>query len=526
MFNADFFPTPPEVIMQMLQGEPLTDSVVLEPSAGRGDIADFCAGSGASVICCEKDPHLLRIVKSKHRVIAEDFLTVTSEQVSHVHYIVMNPPFSADEKHILHAFSIAPPGCRIIALCNSSTIKNQYTSNREQLGAIVDHHGTAISLGQCFTTADRKTYVDVSLIKITKPGQTKESEFSGFFLDEDPEERQENGIMPYNVVRDIVNRYVGAVKIFDKQIEAGIEMNNLLDGFYGEGLAFNCTENGAPKVRNDFKKDLQKAAWNYVINKMSLEKYATRGLRDEINKFVEQQHHVPFTMRNIYHMLDMVVQTAGERMDKAIEEVFDIITAHSADNRYNVPGWKTNSHYLMTKRFIMPQYRGSEVLDDLQKALCFVTGERYEDHVSLEDLIRYDYFLVTEDGKFITHPGHEHRVTYKWYEYQVRDKHWDFQNAEKAHPGAKLVKIEKERGVWFDWSFFRVKWFKNGNKHFEFRDEDTWAMFNQRIARIKGYPLFEGRKQSRYQERQTGRAKQARGFNFTAAAETHSFSRT
>ena len=44
--------------------------------------------------------------------------------------------------------------------------------------------------------------------------------------------------------------------------------------------------------------------------------------------------------------------------------------------------------------------------------------------------------------------------------------------------------------------------------HFEFMSEDVWAEFNKRVAKLKGYPLFEGKKQTAYQDRQTGRAKQ------------------
>ena len=46
-------------------------------------------------------------------------------------------------------------------------------------------------------------------------------------------------------------------------------------------------------------------------------------------------------------------------------------------------------------------------------------------------------------------------------------------------------------GEWFDFGFFTVKGFKKGTGHFKFKDRDVWALFNQRIARIKGFPLPE-----------------------------------
>ena len=47
---------------------------------------------------------------------------------------------------------------------------------------------------------------------------------------------------------------------------------------------------------------------------------------------------------------------------------------------------------------------------------------------------------------------------------------------------------------WYDWGFLRFKMFKKGTGHFEFKDAEVWARFNQHIARIKGYPLFEAKK--------------------------------
>jgi hypothetical protein len=44
--------------------------------------------------------------------------------------------------------------------------------------------------------------------------------------------------------------------------------------------------------------------------------------------------------------------------------------------------------------------------------------------------------------------------------------------------------------------------------HFEFKDENIWAKFNSHVARLKGFPLFEGKTQTKYQDRQTGRAQQ------------------
>ncbi len=50
MFNKNFYPTPREVIAQMLNGLNLRGATVLEPSAGNGNIADYCKSNYYSVV--------------------------------------------------------------------------------------------------------------------------------------------------------------------------------------------------------------------------------------------------------------------------------------------------------------------------------------------------------------------------------------------------------------------------------------------------------------------------------------------
>ena len=126
---------------------------------------------------------------------------------------------------------------------------------------------------------------------------------------------------------------------------------------------------------------------------------------------------------------------------------------HHHENRWNVEGWKTNSHYLVNKKFINPyicpesrwggkdlNYNQADRLDDLDKALCFITGTNWNNDR------RFSYCLSNSKPDY---------------------------------------------GEWFDWGFFEVKLFKKGTGHFKFKDENVWALFNQQIARIKGFPLPE-----------------------------------
>ena len=72
-------------------------------------------------------------------------------------------------------------------------------------------------------------------------------------------------------------------------------------------------------------------------------KYVTGSVMADINKFVEQQQAVPFTMENIYKVIEIVIGTNGSRMERVLVEVFDRICSLSSDNSEAGEKWKTNS---------------------------------------------------------------------------------------------------------------------------------------------------------------------------------------
>lgn len=481
LFGKDFYPTPQSVLDLMLAGENIEDKVVLEPSAGSGNIVDYCYNAGAKqVLACEIEDELRAILKAKCKLIGYDFLQIASDQISHVHYIIMNPPFSADEEHILHAYSIAPPGCTIIALCNAETIENAHTRKRRIFGQIVKDHGVYLNTGSSFEDAERSTMCEIGLVKIFKPKDGSDSnEWEGFFTEE-VEEDQYIGVMPYNFVRDVVNRYVGAVRLFDMQLELAVKMNQLTGSFFSSKMAMTLTNEQAPVTRADFKKDLQKSAWQFVFKKMNMDKYMTKSVKDDINKFVETQEKIPFSMPNIYKMLDIIIGTQGSRMDKAILEVFDRLTAHHDENRMNLEGWKTNGHYLVNRKFIFPymteDWHGQmhiksayssnsniNIIEDLMRVLCLMNGDNYDKKPTLTSFANCAW--IGENGEEV-------------YNY---NKPYQTDN------------LRREFGKWYEWEYFRIKGFKKGTVHFEFIDEKLWNKFNMAVGKLKGYTLYENK---------------------------------
>ena len=487
-YNPDFYPTPKEVINKMLMDDSPAGLVVLEPSAGSGNIARALREAGAAeVLTCEIDPNLQPILRRDgFRLIASDFMSVTAEQVSHVNMIVMNPPFSQGVRHIQHAYDIAPAGCCIVALCNTSNLESSYYSHYREFAELVNLRGYSEDLGDVFSTAERRTACRVSLVKLWKEGQGSD-EFAGYFSAYEESDQSGNGetegLMQYNFLRDIVNRYVEAVKLFDGVREATEKINRAatfvdytvetdektgeqkaVKHEYGaipvkfEAVTYNRERGHAEATAIDhatYKKELQKYYWRIIFKKMNMEKYATRELREQINRFIEQRQNVPFTMSNIYRVIETVVKTNGQRMTRALCEAFDTICSLSAENSTAGETWKTNSNYMVNRRFIsdwitsrsswgdkmeVNDWQSSRVekINDVTKALCYMTGKEFSSIGNLGEHVR---------------------------------------------------KTSPEWGIWFEWGFFRCRGYKKGTMHFEFLDENVWARFNQEVAKSRGWKI-------------------------------------
>ncbi len=454
MFNKEFYPTPRHVLDRM--GIDCYDKIVIEPSAGKGDIIDYCKGFGAKkILACEINTDLQKIVASKADLICDDFFKVTPEQISHVGLIVMNPPFSNAAKHILHAWQVAPEGCEIVALCNWETLDNRYSYSRTELGQLVENYGSKENLEDCFTEAERKTDAKIGLIHLFKPIVSSNFNYSGFYFTDD-EGQGQNGVMPYNDVRAIVNSYVAAVNNFDT-LDASMQAMNALTNNLGFGrpakLDLKDSQTDSSITKQAFAKQLQKHCWKKVFNKLGVEKVVTTGVLKDINKFVEHRLAYPFTMRNIFRMIEIIIGTREQTMNKAIIEAVDNFTRHTHENRFGVEGWKTNEGHLLNSKFIcdgiakigynglleVRTYYSHQVdyLIDLMKALCFITGIDF-------DSIPNPYQLP----KF-------------------------------------------KSNTWYEWGFFEFKLFKKGTGHFKFKDLKVWEVLNRSYAKAKGQVLPE-----------------------------------
>jgi len=129
-----FFPTPKLLIDKMLVAADLRPGdKVLEPSAGKGDIADAMKAQGVIPDVIEICGALWPILKAKgYTLVATDFLRHQGEDVEGGGYdkIVMNPPFEKgqDIDHVRHAYSLLKPDGRLVAIMSEGSF---YRSDRK-----------------------------------------------------------------------------------------------------------------------------------------------------------------------------------------------------------------------------------------------------------------------------------------------------------------------------------------------------------------------------------------------------------
>lgn len=188
--NKDFYPTPQNIIDKMLCNLDFTMiKSILEPSAGKGDIVEVLKKKAENhnkywghkeyqfdIDCIEIDQNLQHILKGKNfRVVYNDFLTY--DTMKEYDLIIMNPPFSNGCKHLLKALEMQERnGGAVVCLLNAETLKNPCTNDRLDLQRKLTEYNAKIEFIQnAFLDAERKTAVEIALVKVQLPEVQRES---------------------------------------------------------------------------------------------------------------------------------------------------------------------------------------------------------------------------------------------------------------------------------------------------------------------------------------------------------------
>lgn len=136
--------TPPETARKLVSLADIhSDSRVLEPEAGVGNIADAAKEVTNNVDCIERMYDFCEILKlKKHNVISNDLMETEAQPVYDA--VLMNPPFSEECEHIQKAFDFVRPGGSLVAICSNSI---QWKNNRkyEQFRSWLAEHTHSIT---------------------------------------------------------------------------------------------------------------------------------------------------------------------------------------------------------------------------------------------------------------------------------------------------------------------------------------------------------------------------------------------
>lgn len=167
-----YFPTPRELVEQMMDYADIQPGhQVLEPSAGKGNIADIIKESqpNVEIDVIEINQGLRSMLEVKgYNVVSNDFTDYSGKQYDR---IIMNPPFEnfQDIDHVKHAYELLKPGGKLVAIMGAG-VKNS-RKKAVEFRQWIDESGSYIEdlPAGSFKSSERQTGVATVMVTIEKP---------------------------------------------------------------------------------------------------------------------------------------------------------------------------------------------------------------------------------------------------------------------------------------------------------------------------------------------------------------------
>ena len=420
MFNKDFYPTPENLVFKMLQKVNKKRGLsILEPSAGKGNIVDkmlqFLSLKNSSIDCIEKDSELQNFLKGKgYRLVFDDFLQYQTRKKYDL--IVMNPPFSNGEKHLLKAIELMEYGGQIVCLLNAETLRNICNVYRQDLKNKLEEFNAEIEfIENAFLEAERKTTVEVALITINIPSSLPESDiFKNLQAAKEEsklkdEEYQYKDLTHSDFVKGIVER-------FNFEVDLGVKLINeyeKLSSFLKRGFAdttykiFEFTVNNErTDLINNFIRSIRYKYWETLFQSDKFRNLFTTELRKIYEAKLNDLKNYDFNEFNILqiqkdmesHILNSVENTILALFDKLSYQHY--YNEEFSKNIHYYNGWKTNKAYKINKKVIIPlnatdwydksfRYTRAtfETLSDIEKVLNYINNKEIES-IDLDETLK------------------------------------------------------------------------------------------------------------------------------------------
>ncbi len=491
--RKNFFPTPKVLIDELLSGidwELL--GAVLEPSAGKGDIAIAVIDKLKSwhrryrysdddesfdVDCVEIDADLRSILAGKKlRVVCDDFLSFRT--FKRYAAIVMNPPFDRGADHLLKALEMQQRGGYIACILNAETIDNPCTYARKKLVDLLKQYDSSFTYKEnAFMDAERPTGVRVVIVKVTIPFQPEEgsSILESMRVDEAKYRMgrtvEQNELAKGDFVDAIVDRFnfeAGAGCKLIREYDALLPyLKDSLDekSYVSQMLTIRMGHNHEDATENGFIRAVRQKYWSALFNNPQFIRTMTSNLRTELMESVEKLKDYDFSAYNIACIRVNMQKKLTGGIHQTIMKLFDDWTYkyewrdENSKNRHYYDGWRTNDAFAVNKRVVIPcvqafgsfdgsfdpnGYRVGNTLSDVEKVFDYLSGNTPDNNAMT---------LALDVAK---RDGHSSGI-------QLR--------------------------------YFKATFYKKGTCHLEFTDMDVLQKFNLFAARDKKWlPPCYGRK--------------------------------
>ena len=439
--NADFYPTPEALAARMVD---MIDTsrvhFVLEPSAGKGDLVDKLKnkmrydgysnitdqhGSDVEIDCIEQDGNLRNLLKGAgKRLIFDDFLKF--ETFKKYDLILMNPPFSEGDKHLLKALEMMKNGGQVVCLLNAETLKNPYSNIRKELNQKLAQLGAEIKyLDGAFTDAERVTNVEVALIYVDIPAREPVS----LILDS-LEKAPEMGITDFTADKEITfyELLKRMVYQFNLEAKAGIKLineycrlqpylMNRLDTSKDKyakpifEIRFddkNWYSGRAANMVNQYLKKLRYKYWYALGDNPDFRAQLTSNLADIYYQKLLELSEYDFNLHNIEQINKELQSQMTAAVEDTILALFDELSdkyswyPECTKNIHYYNGWRTNIAHMINKKVIIPmqttdswdneidltKYSTVRKINDIEKVMDYLNDGRVAPYIGIERVLQ------------------------------------------------------------------------------------------------------------------------------------------
>lgn len=397
----EFYPTPKSLLDRIEHDfSDLFDSLpaslsLLEPSAGKGDMVEWIESRVAAdgwrrgskrfesldADCIEIDRNLQTVLKGKeYRVVHDNFLSFDTRK--HYDLILMNPPFSEGDKHLLKAIELQERyGGAIICILNAETIRNPFSIARKDLAGKLREHGAVIRYyTEAFDTADteRKTKVEIAVIGMNI---VRESMFESSIifdkLDKTAREQSPKIVEETDEETEVVPEgfaYLESyVKQYTEEVDAGIALmneyfsfshvNHMRFGDESEVLTLNLkgTPVGYDSI-NKYVETVRLRYWQALFENPKFVGKLTSKMRDDLLRNVREMKHYDFSIHNILVLFEQFRDNTLKGIEDSLMGLFDTFSethswiGDSSKNIHYYNGWKTNTAHKVNRKVILPMY--------------------------------------------------------------------------------------------------------------------------------------------------------------------------